>query len=173
MRSPLPFVFLVASIVLVGAGCVAAPQASLDLPSTPTETAPAAASPANERTPSAPVPTGTLAPTSKSPYYIAYSDAEYRMAKAEGRPILLYFWASWCPICRNEEPKVKERVESSGVPIAGFRLNFDTEDALKQQFGINYQHTTVILNGKGEEVARFFGPTGDAEYAAAFAKAAR
>lgn len=98
-------------------------------------------------------------PTSGTPYYIAYSNTEFNRALEAKKATLLYFWASWCPICQAEEPKIKSAVESSGLNVAGFRVNFDTEDMLKEKFNIPYQHTTVILNTQGVETARFTGPT--------------
>lgn len=110
--------------------------------------------------------------TAKAPYYIAYTAEGAAKARAEGRVTLLYFWASWCPICREEEPKIKTWVEGSGLPVAGFRVNFDIETELKQQYRVAYQHTTIILNARGEETARFTGPTTEAELTAALRAAA-
>lgn len=107
-----------------------------------------------------------------SPYYIAYTEEGLARAQAEGRPVMLYFWASWCPICRKEEPDIIKWVESSEHPVAGFRVNFDTEKVLKSKLGVPFQHTTVFLNAKGEEVERFTGPSSEAQFRAAFDKSA-
>lgn len=107
-----------------------------------------------------------------SPYYVAYSADGLAKARAERRPVALYFWASWCPICRADEPIIKQRVESSGLPIAGFRVNFDTEKELKAKYAVPYQHTTVFLLPDGAESERFTGPVDEATFVAALKKAA-
>ena len=106
------------------------------------------------------------------PYYIAYTATQAEAAMKEGRGTVLYFWAAWCPICRAEEPKLKAWIEGSELPIAGFRVNYDTETALKAQYRIPYQHTTVFLNASGVEVERFSGPVDEATFLAALKKAA-
>ncbi|MBI4457978.1 thioredoxin family protein, partial [Candidatus Uhrbacteria bacterium] len=87
--------------------------------------------------------------------------------------VLLYFWASWCPICRAEEPGIRAAVEAMDVPVAGFRVNFDVESALKKQFKIPYQHTTVILDTRGQESSRFSGPVDGDTLRAAIRAAAK
>lgn len=106
------------------------------------------------------------------PYYIEYSETEFTRAREASKAILLYFWASWCPICRAEEPKIKAWVEGSGLNVAGFRVNFDTEAVLKATYRIPYQHTTVILNSTGQETARFAGPVEQATLIQALKEAA-
>lgn len=118
---------------------------------------------------------GTAAPAAKAPapYYVAYSADAVAKAVAERRPVVLYFWASWCPICRADEPLIKARIESSGLPISGFRVNFDVEKELKAKYGVPYQHTTVILFPDGTEAERFTGPVDDATFVAALEGAAK
>jgi thiol-disulfide isomerase/thioredoxin len=191
MRTTTTFVFVAASLLLVGQGCrPAAPP--IELPSAPPEGQPQAAGykpqeePATDAGPSpsesapeepAEKNGGTMQDTQTNPlykpYYIAYSAEAAAQARAEGRPIVYYFWAAWCPICRADEPIIKARIENSGLPIAGFRVNFDTQSDLKAKYRIPYQHTTVFLNAKGEEVARLNGPVGDAEFNAGLARAAK
>ncbi|WKZ28655.1 MAG: thioredoxin family protein [Patescibacteria group bacterium] len=105
------------------------------------------------------------------PYYIAYTETAAASALQKSRAVVYYFWASWCPICRAEEPKIKTWIENSNLPVAGFRVNYDTEAALKAKYKIPYQHTTVFLNAKGEEVERFNGPVEEATFMAALKKA--
>lgn len=107
------------------------------------------------------------------PYYIAYTADVAAAAQAEGRPVVYYFWAAWCPICKAEEPKIKSWIETSEHPVAGFRVNYDIESALKAKFKVPYQHTTVFLNAEGVEVERFSGPVTEAEFRAALALASK
>ncbi len=107
------------------------------------------------------------------PYYASYSAEQSAKALKEGRAVVYYFWAGWCPICQAEEPKIKSWIEESDLPIAGFRVNYDTETTLKTTYKIPYQHTIVFLNAKGEEAVRFNGPVGKADFLAALEKAAR
>jgi len=84
--------------------------------------------------------------------YLDFNKADYDKAFNEKRKILLYFYASWCPTCRAEQPETfaafKELNDSN---LIGFRVNYrDGDDdadekALAQQFGVSYQHTKVIL----------------------------
>lgn len=105
------------------------------------------------------------------PYYIAYTAGEAAKAQAAGKVTLLYFYAAWCPICQAEEPNIKAAVESSGLNVAGFRVDYDTEAELKTKFKIPYQHTTVVLNPSGIESARFSGPVEAATLQAALKQA--
>ena len=178
----------ISSITLLGVGCTPV-QPPLDLSAQPPGTEaevslPSAAQPsvavgeqspagteAEVTVPAAAQPPVVSAPVSK-PFYISYSAEQYARARAAGQPILLYFWASWCPICRAEEPKIKATVEAGSSVIAGFRVNYDVEKSLEKQFGVTYQHTTVILDSKGRESARFTGPVAEGDLSAAIAAAA-
>lgn len=85
-----------------------------------------------------------------------FNKADYDKALAANKTIMLYFYASWCPICRAEFPKMQSAFNKlSDNNIVGFRVNFndsqtdDNEKALAKQFGVAYQHTKVILqNGQ-------------------------
>lgn len=175
MKNPYALALATASILLVGQGCaLLAPP--VDLP-----TAPPAADVMEKKDEGAMEPTedamapkedGAMMGAALDPYYIAYSEAQAAAALKEGRATVLYFWAAWCPVCKAEEPKLKAWIEGSDLPIAGFRVNYDTETALKAKYKIPYQHTTVFLNAKGEEVERFSGPVDEAAFMAALRKAA-
>jgi thioredoxin 1 len=166
-------ILVFASLLLVGFGC-AAVAPPLELPTEPPDTR--STQPASD-VPEASIPAPTMpdaaADTStQKPYYIAYTADGLAEAKRDGRPVLLYFWAGWCPICRAEEPKLKLQVEGSGLPVAGFRVDYDTQEELKKEFRVAYQHTTVILDGMGNESARFTGPASETELLAALRVAA-
>lgn len=150
--------FTITTLLLLGVGCTTPPPV-VTLPITP---------PA-PNTNSATVPAPNKQPKNQA-FYIAYSQKEFDRVFTE-RPIVLYFWASWCPICRAEEPKIQALIERSELAVTGFRVNFDTETALKEKYRVPYQHTTIILNLRGEESARFTGPVSDVDLAEAISNA--
>jgi thiol-disulfide isomerase/thioredoxin len=85
-----------------------------------------------------------------------FSQTDFETALASDKVIVLYFYANWCPICREEFPKMQaafNELETSNV--IGFRVNFNDNEtdadevALARQHGIAYQHTKVIVqNGR-------------------------
>lgn len=84
--------------------------------------------------------------------YFEFTKEAYDQALAENKVILLYFYASWCPICRLEQPKTFAAFNELNNPnIIGFRVNYRDSDTdenevdLAKQFGVSYQHTKVIL----------------------------
>lgn len=108
-----------------------------------------------------------------APFYVDYTEALHAEAAEAARPIVLYLYAAWCPICRAEDPKIASWIETSDLPVAGFRVNYDTETELKAKHKIPYQHTTLFLGRRGEEVERFLGPVSESEFRAALEKAAK
>lgn len=82
--------------------------------------------------------------------------SDYEKAKRSDKLIVLYFYANWCPICREEFPKMQAAFNELTLDtVIGFRVNYkdsDTdkdEEALAREFGVGYQHTKVFLkNGQ-------------------------
>jgi thiol-disulfide isomerase/thioredoxin len=77
--------------------------------------------------------------------YVSYSDTA--LADAEGTERVLFFHAEWCSVCNYHEGQI----EQSGVPegITVIKADYDTEDALKEQYGVTVQSTFVWLNDDG------------------------
>ena len=107
--------------------------------------------------------------------YLEFSKADYDNALSENKKILLYFYASWCPICKKEQPETFAAFnELNDSNIVGFRVSYnDNEDAdekaLAKQFGIAYQHTKVILKD-GKQAAKFPDSWNRQRYLDEFAK---
>jgi thiol-disulfide isomerase/thioredoxin len=103
---------------------------------------------------------GNVLAGTSSPY-IEYNNLDYEKAINDGKVILLDFYASWCPICRAEEPEIFAGFnEINNENVVGFRVNFNDPDTdsdekeLAKKFGVPYQHTKIILKD-GKEIARF------------------
>ena len=92
--------------------------------------------------------------------YLEFNKADYDKALKENKKILLYFYASWCPICKKEQPEIFAAFNELDDPnLIGFRVGYNDnegadEKALAKQFGVAYQHTKVILKD-GKQVAKF------------------
>ena len=91
---------------------------------------------------------------------------------------LVNFWASWCPPCRAEHPKLLELSEQ-GVQIIGVNFNdkennaslylkesgnpfssiaFDPSGKTAIDWGVTAPPETFILNSEGLVIFRFAGP---------------
>lgn len=85
--------------------------------------------------------------------YEAYSADKLAMAN-EG-DVVLFFRASWCPTCRALDADIKTNTVPAGVTILD--VNYDTEIALKQKYGVTTQHTLVQVDAEGNLIQKWQG----------------
>lgn len=99
--------------------------------------------------------TGKLLAGSSSPL-LEFNTADYDAALRTNKLVVLYFYATWCPICKAEVPKLEAAFnELTNDKVIGFRVNFNDSDTdndeknLAREFGVAYQHTKVFIkNGQ-------------------------
>lgn len=92
----------------------------------------------------------------KSSPLLDFQKQDYEKALKSDKLVVLYFYANWCPICKEEVPKLYEAFnELTSDKVIGFRVNYNDSDtdsdevALAKEFGVAYQHTKVFLkNGQ-------------------------
>jgi len=85
--------------------------------------------------------------------YEAYSAD--KLALANEGDVVLFFRASWCPTCRALDADIKGTVIPAGVTILD--VNYDTETALKQKYGVTSQHTLVQVDAEGNLIQKWQG----------------
>jgi thiol-disulfide isomerase/thioredoxin len=105
----------------------------------------------------------------------------HSMGDFEGQILILNFWATWCPPCLEEVPKLNDlykRYKNKGVQVVGIALDKDSLDLVQpfvKENNISYRillgnqevlaglrnfqgvPTTILFDQKGEIRKRFDG----------------
>jgi cytochrome c biogenesis protein CcmG/thiol:disulfide interchange protein DsbE len=109
----------------------------------------------------------------------AFDGSSVHVSDFRGRPLVLNFWASWCPPCREEDPALKAAAlaESGRVQFLGVDIQ-DAGGAARQyaaeqgqpypvgplsggsyvEYGVTAPPETFFIDSKGTVVAKFVGP---------------
>jgi len=135
MKHTLPKLLLAVSVVaLMGQGCLSQPEVVI---------------------PKESVTSTDYAMMENNTSYQPYTKSAYEAAKLANKPIFLFFYANWCPTCREQDPRLQSVVPQHKGGVVGFRVNFkDTETdadetALAKEFGVPYQHTGFFIGKDG------------------------
>ena len=103
---------------------------------------------------------GEMLVGSHSAPLLDFKKSDYDKAVSEGKSIVLFFYANWCPLCKLEFPKMKSAFDQLEVEnVVGFRINYNDnqtdsdEKQLARDFGVAYQHTKVFVKN-GERVLK-------------------
>ena len=81
---------------------------------------------------------------------------------ANGKTVVLDFWASWCPDCRKDAPEVVRMYEAyrqHGVEFIGISMDTDVEAWKKaiDKFGIKYLQVSELKKFKETDIAKAYG----------------
>ena len=111
----------------------------------------------------------------------------------EGEVTIVNFWASWCPPCRAEHPKLLE-MQAEGMNIIGVNfkdteknatayledeespfagVGFDPQGRVAIDWGVTAPPETFIVDGDGTVLFRFAGPLVGSDYEQRFLPALR
>lgn len=81
-------------------------------------------------------------------------------ARAQNKPILIDFYATWCGPCKMLDEQtykasgVISLVSQHFIPV---KIDVDKQQAVSQQFNIEAMPTTILLDARGKEIARKVG----------------
>ncbi|WP_240542760.1 TlpA family protein disulfide reductase [Exiguobacterium qingdaonense] len=108
------------------------------------------------------------------------------LSQYEGKPVVINFWASWCPPCREEFPELVSFEKATTIPVLGvnvtknerrgkedvetfldeypvdFPILLDEEAAVEQQYRVVALPTTYVLDATGVIVGKQTGPVDEA-----------
>jgi thioredoxin 1 len=87
--------------------------------------------------------------------YIPYTPDVF--ARAEKGTVVLFFRASWCPFCKALNTDIRAHLDEipSGLTIVD--VDYDKETALRQKYGVTYQHTMVQVDKEGNQIHKWSG----------------
>lgn len=85
-----------------------------------------------------------------------YDSPEVQVALADGKRVALFFHADWCPSCRALSKDIQKNLATIDENTLIYQVDYDTEVALKQKYGVTSQHTIVYLdeNMEAEKISR-------------------
>jgi len=124
----------------------------------------------------------------------ALADNELALDELRGLPVVLNFWASWCPPCRSEAPLLERTwrsVRQRGVVMLGLNMQDLTGDAgeLIREFQVTYPNIrdqaddvaidwgvaalpeTFFIDARGRVVGHVIGAVSDSQLRAGIAAA--
>ncbi|MCD8237017.1 MAG: thioredoxin [Prevotellaceae bacterium] len=91
------------------------------------------------------------------------NDENFESVVAEGKPMMLDFWATWCGPCKKIGPDIEAlAAEYEGRAIVG-KVNVEEADGLASKFGIR-NVPTVLYMKNGEVVDKIVGATTKAKF---------
>lgn len=120
------------------------------------------------------VDAGEAAPSLEVPW--TESDAPFSLAHARGEVVVLAFWATWCPACRQEGP-ILARVADRGHRVIGVSVDEGALPAIEraargfgmtypialgtradaERFGVDLLPTIYVVDAEGRVAETFTG----------------
>ncbi|KKQ77965.1 MAG: hypothetical protein UT00_C0003G0040 [Parcubacteria group bacterium GW2011_GWA1_38_7] len=92
----------------------------------------------------------------KAGSYESYAPEKVTFASAT-HDVVLFFRASWCPTCRAVDADIKANLSKIPGSLAILDVNYDNSTALKQKYGVTYQHTFVQVDKDGNLIKKWSG----------------
>ena len=87
---------------------------------------------------------------------ITVTDANFEQVIADERPVLVDFWATWCPPCRAIAPVLEQIAAESGGRYVIAKLNVDENQETASRFHIEGIPTLMLFKA-GKLVDRLVG----------------
>ena len=93
-------------------------------------------------------------PLASSSAYGDYSPEAVSSA-SDGERVVLFFHAQWCATCKLLSDDISANVDQIPQDVRILVVDFDSQTALKQKYGVTQQHTLVQVTRDGDLVAKW------------------
>jgi thiol:disulfide interchange protein len=86
--------------------------------------------------------------------YLSYSGENLAKATEKGRAVI-FFAASWCPMCQEAEKDFKAHFDKVPSDVTILKTDYDTATELKARYHITMQDTFVQVDKEGNEITKW------------------
>lgn len=93
----------------------------------------------------------------KPGFYETYAPEKVALHASISHDVVLFFRASWCPTCRAVDADIKTNLSKIPSSLAILDVDYDNSTALKQKYGVTYQHTFVQVDKDGNLIKKWSG----------------
>lgn len=83
--------------------------------------------------------------------------APEKLAHAAMGKVVLFFRATWCPSCKTIDTDIRSKLSAIPAGVTILDVDYDTAAALKQKYGVTYQHTFVQVDASGAQITKWSG----------------
>jgi len=99
--------------------------------------------------------------------WVASEPKALETAKAQGRPVMIDFWATWCVPCKElevktfAEPRVAEELSRFVAAKVDVTEDNEANEALRAKYGADTLPAVILMDSKGKvvhKVQEFMGP---------------
>lgn len=73
----------------------------------------------------------------------------------ENGDVVLFFNATWCPTCQETVKNLDAGPTPAGLTVVS--VDYDSNQALREKYGVTVQHTFVAIDEDGQERTKFTG----------------
>ncbi|MEW9699036.1 thiol-disulfide oxidoreductase ResA [Paenibacillus sp. SI8] len=97
---------------------------------------------------------------SKAPDFslIGLDGSSHKLSDYKGKPVLVNFWGTFCPPCKEEMPDLQKQYEKwSSKGVVFLEVNVDKNKITVQSFMEQYKLNLPVLLDAKEEVRKLYG----------------
>lgn len=87
--------------------------------------------------------------------YITQSEFQQNQSAYAGVTKVLFFHASWCPICQSIDKDISSDPAQIPESTVFIKTDFDSSTELRQKYGVTTQYTFVKIDEGGNELKQW------------------
>lgn len=88
-----------------------------------------------------------------------FAQGQFDALQKQGKPLLVWIHADWCPTCRAQEKVLDELLPTSAFQgLAVLKVDFDAQKSVVRDLRAVRQSTFILFKG-GREIGRSLGDT--------------